>query len=134
MAPQFLVLLVGNYPPDHQTSMQRFADLLHSQLASRGVATEFIRPEPRFGRLKSGSTGLGKWLGYLDKFALFPRLLRRRCREQLQSTRRMIVHVCDHSNSVYVRQLWRSPHLVTCHDLLAVRSARGEFAENPTGW
>ena len=27
-----------------------------------------IRPEPFFGRLKPSANGLGKWLGYIDKF------------------------------------------------------------------
>jgi glycosyltransferase involved in cell wall biosynthesis len=43
-----------------------------------------------------------------------------------------LVHICDHSNAVYTRVLRNFPHLVTCHDLLAVRSARGEFSQNRT--
>jgi len=134
MTPEFQVLLIGNYLPDRQTSMQRFADVLQFQLASRGIAADLIRPEPRFGRLISGPAGLGKWFGYLDKFVVFPRVLRRRCRERRRTCRRMIVHICDHSNSVYAKWLDGMPHLVTCHDLLAVRSALGEIPENPTRW
>ena len=134
MTPAFQVLLVGNYLPDRQTSMQRFAHSLQVKLPDCGVRTDLIRPEPRFGRLISSPSGLGKWFGYVDKFALFPHVLRRRCRERSRSDRRMVVHICDHSNSVYSKWLDGVSHLVTCHDLLAVRSALGEIPENPTRW
>lgn len=45
-----------------------------------------------------------------------------------------IVHICDHSNGMYTRYLRGVPHLVTCHDMLAVRSALGEIPANPTRW
>jgi glycosyltransferase involved in cell wall biosynthesis len=118
------VLLVGNYAHDGQESMRRFADLLALQLPSRGISAECLCPSPVFGRLRPGSGGLGKWLGYLDKFVLFPRTLRNRVRQCAADS---LVHICDHSNAVYTRGLADVPHLVTCHDLLAVRSALGEF-------
>jgi glycosyltransferase involved in cell wall biosynthesis len=46
----------------------------------------------------------------------------------------VIVHVCDHSNAIYTSQLRGVPHLVTCNDLLAIRSARGEFPAHRTRW
>ena len=118
------VLLVGNYVNDGQESMRRFADLLALQLPVRGISAECICPTPFFGRLRPGSGGLGKWLGYLDKFVLFPRTLRNHIRQFASDS---LVHICDHSNAVYTRALAGVPHLVTCHDLLAVRSALGEF-------
>jgi len=129
------VLLVGNYPPDRQESMQRFSAVMERELNAAGIEATVIRPEPFFGRLKPGASGLGKWLGYLDKFVVFPRRLKRRMRElQAIGSRTLVVHICDHSNSFYVRYLRRVPHVVTCHDLLAVRSALGEFPQNPTRW
>ncbi|HEX3717568.1 MAG TPA: glycosyltransferase family 1 protein [Verrucomicrobiae bacterium] len=118
------VLLVGNYPNDGQESMRRFADLLELHLPSYGIVTEQLCPAPIVGRLLRIDTGLGKWLGYIDKFLLFPRRLSNRMR-RLDSN--ALVHICDHSNAIYVRALAGIPHLVTCHDLLAVRSALGEF-------
>lgn len=116
------VLLVGNYEPDGQASMRRFADLLHTGLVARGVEVTLLPPPVFAGRLPLPGR---KWLGYLDKFVFFPARLRaviRRCPAPL------VVHVCDHSNAPYVAQLQDVPHVVTCHDLLAIRSARGEFA------
>ena len=120
------VLLVGNYLIDRQESMLRFADSLLEGLKAEGVEAEIIRPEPVFGKLKPGAGGLGKWLGYLDKFLLFPFVLRR------HAARYDLVHICDHSNAHYTAYLQQIAHLVTCNDLLAVRSARGEFPQNPT--
>ena len=45
-----------------------------------------------------------------------------------------VVHICDHSNSFYTKHMRSVPHIVTCHDLLAVRSALGEIPENRTRW
>jgi glycosyltransferase involved in cell wall biosynthesis len=133
------ILLIGNYPHDRQESMQRFAALLLRELHANQFSAELISPEPVFGRLKKSGSGLGKWLGYLDKFLIFPIRLRRavyRCHNPKTKNQngRVLVHICDHSNAFYTHSLSRVPHLVTCHDLLAVRSARGEFPENPTGW
>ena len=122
------VLLVANYLHDRQESMLRFAAALAEGLRAAGVAVQLVRPEPFFGRLKPRGTGLGKWLGYLDKFLLFPPRLRR------LASAVDLVHICDHSNSMYVQHVAARPHLVTCNDMLAIRSAQGEFPQNPTGW
>ena len=108
--------------------MLRFAAILRSGLAAAGVDAETVRPEPLFGRLRPGARGLGKWLGYLDKFCVFPWRLRRLARGA------DVVHICDHSNAIYLPHIVARPHLVTCSDLLAIRSARGEFPQNRTGW
>jgi glycosyltransferase involved in cell wall biosynthesis len=127
------VLLVGNYPPDKQRSMLRFADLMAEGLRNRGLHVEVLAPKAWLGD-KTNKPGLKKWLGYLDKFILFPRVLRQRIRAVKARGDSFVVHVCDHSNARYVRYLQRVPHLVTCHDLLAVRSARGEFPGVQPRW
>lgn len=108
--------------------MLRFADALARGLLAAGVEITVARPAPFFGRLRPARSGLGKWLGYLDKFLLFPPRLRS------LAAQAELVHIVDHSNAMYVRQAAGRPHLVTCNDLLAVRSALGEFPQNPTGW
>jgi glycosyltransferase involved in cell wall biosynthesis len=45
-----------------------------------------------------------------------------------------VVHICDHSNAVYVGRCRRFPVLVTCHDLLAVRGALGEDTDCPASF
>ncbi|MEI6350724.1 MAG: glycosyltransferase family 1 protein [Verrucomicrobiota bacterium] len=127
------VLLVGNYPNDGQESMQRFGALMLQGLQDAGVPVQLLVPKPIFGRLKRSGHGLGKWLGYLDKLLLFPIALKRAIR-RADRARPLVVHICDHSNAVYTKYLQHVPNLVTCHDLLAVRSALGEFPQNPTRW
>jgi glycosyltransferase involved in cell wall biosynthesis len=123
------IVLLGNYMPDQQESMQHFVQMLSSGLMARGVPVEIVRPEPALGRVLSGNTGAGKWFGYFDKLMLFPRHLKKRL-ESFDSGD--VLHICDHSNAVYTKYATRIPHLLTCHDLLAVRAARGEISENPT--
>jgi glycosyltransferase involved in cell wall biosynthesis len=121
------ILLVGNYEPDAQQSMLRYADWLERMLKTRGYHVEIARPRPYFSRL-SRHPGLAKYLGYIDKFLLFPPRLRRLARAFA------LVHVVDHSNSMYLSAAGATPSLITCHDVLAIRAARGEFPSESTGW
>ncbi len=121
------VLLVGNYLPDYQESMQLYAGMLRDGLRARGHTVELLHPPVLLGGRASHNSLLGKWLGYADKFLLFRRRLRR------AAVRADVVHLCDHSNAMYVPILARFPHVVTCHDLLAIRSARGHFPQNRVG-
>jgi glycosyltransferase involved in cell wall biosynthesis len=114
------VSLIGNYKPDAQESMERFCLAMADGLRKQGVDVRILRPDPVLVRKGRGYEALNKWLGYIDKFILFPLVLNRACRES------DIVHVCDHSNSMYLHYLKSIPHLITCHDLLAVRAALGE--------
>lgn len=121
------ILLVGNYAPDKQESMARFAAVLERGLNSRGHFVRLVKPSARFNRRGAGPVGIAKWLGYADKFLLFPLRLRQIARNF------DIVHICDHSNSPYLRFLGAKPHLITCHDLLAIRAARGEVSDVKIG-
>lgn len=120
------ILLVANYEPDAQRSMARYARLLQAELLRRGHAVEVVRPAPVATRLAGKTSPLFRWLAYLDKFVFFPPLLRLRAR------RAEVVHVCDHSNSMYLRWTGKTPGLITVHDALAIRSALGHFPQNPT--
>jgi glycosyltransferase involved in cell wall biosynthesis len=122
------VLLIGNYLHDQQESMQRFAAFLATGLTKAGHEVRLCRPPAFLGRLRPSGDGVGKWLGYVDKFGVFPSLLR----EAIKWAD--VVHICDHANSFYLEHLRSVPHVVTCHDLLAVRSACGEIPQNRTGW
>ncbi|WP_218081020.1 glycosyltransferase family 4 protein [Anthocerotibacter panamensis] len=117
------ILLVGNYVPDAQQSMQRFAEMLAQGLSALGHEIRVLKPEPILGRIKVA--GASKWLGYGDKFFFFPHALR------AHLAWADVVHICDHSNAFYTAHLQAKPHLVTCHDLLAVRGALGEDTDCP---
>jgi glycosyltransferase involved in cell wall biosynthesis len=120
-----MVLLIGNYPPDRQQSMHRFAMVMLDGLAVAGVPAELIQPQPFFGRFRYAGSFVTKWLAYLDKFVLFPRRLRSKLKAAA------LVHICDHSNAMYAQRSRGVPVVVTCHDLLAVRGALGEETDCP---
>jgi glycosyltransferase involved in cell wall biosynthesis len=122
------VLLVANYENNHQQSMRHFAEMLGEGLVEMGHEVRLGRPPAWLGRLRPGESGLGKWLGYIDRFVLYLPLLQR----QVQWAD--VVHICDQANAVYVPHLRNKPHVVTCHDMLAIRAARGEFPESAVGW
>lgn len=122
------VLLVGNYVNDEQESMQRFANLLRVGLTQAGHEVNLLKPTPVLGRIKPAARGIGKWLGYVDKFVIFPQRLKDEAKWA------DIVHICDHSNSFYVKYVSSRPHTVTCHDLIAISSALKECPESRTSW
>jgi glycosyltransferase involved in cell wall biosynthesis len=118
------ILLVGNYLPDRQDSMQLYASMLETGLRARGHDVRLLQPPAVLGLRVAESSPLSKWLGYADKFVLFRRELRR------AAASAEIVHLCDHSNAMYVPALAHLAHVVTCHDILAIRSGMGHFPEN----
>jgi len=120
------ILLVANYEPDRQRSMARYAEMLQDQLVKRGYQVKVARPPAIITRLLKRIDGPRRWLGYIDKFVLFPPLL------WLRARRADLVHVCDHSNSFYLRWTGGTPRVITAHDALAIRSALGHFPQNPT--
>ena len=122
------ILLITNYPLDGQQSMWRAAGLIETGLRANGVEVLVARPEPFFGLLGKGQPRVGKWLAYLDKYLVFPIILIWRVR------RCLLVHIVDHSNAIYLFWLRSQKSIVTCNDLLAVRSARGEIPEHRTGF
>ena len=124
-----MVLLIGNYPLDRQQSMQRFGTMMLRGLNDAGVSAKLIVPRPCLGKFRAAGSFIGKWLGYIDKFVLFPRELRSALREQPA-----LVQICDHSNAIYTRWIDNVPVVVTCHDLLAVRGALGEETDCPASF
>ena len=116
------ILLVGNYVLDNQASMLRYADMLCRHLTLRGHEVEVIRPRVIVGNLAVQPL-LRKWLGYVDKYVFFPSQLRSRARDF------DLVHVCDHSNSMYLPAAGARPASITCHDLLAIGSAQGRYPQ-----
>src|SRR5687767_14147825 len=94
------IILIGNYPPDKQESMERFAQMLIQGFNNKGFETELWRPKVFFGSyVKSTKEGFGKWVGYFDKWILFPLILLWRVNTQRSRYANVIFHICDHSNS-----------------------------------
>jgi len=122
------ILLIGNSVADRSRSMLRFGELLETSLRRAGIQVTLLHPPDFFSKFFKRDGPLRKWTGYIDKYLIFPFILVSRASEY------DLVHICDHSNSVYLRFLENVPHAITCHDLMAVKSGRGMISENRTGW
>ena len=120
------VLVLANYENSRQQSMQRFAGLIREGLEAAGHEVRLVRPPVVLGRLRRCETGLAKWIGYIDRYILFPPLLR------WQKRWADVVHIV--ADAVYIPHLHGKPYVLTCHDMLAIRAASGEIAAFPTGW
>ena len=119
------IILIGNYSLDNQQSMERFALMLSEGFKNSGVATKIWRPVVFFGRKSLNPyQGFGKYLGYFDKWLLFPLILKLRLLKHANN-KDVIFHICDHSNAPYLKFLPKDKTIITCHDVLAIRGAFG---------
>ena len=112
------VLLIANYEPDGQASMLAFKRVLERELPRLGCEVRVISPTMRLLRYFKTSRWW-KWPAYVDKFILFMPSIARPVRWA------DVVHVVDHSNSIYVPWVESKPNVVTCHDVIAVQAAKG---------
>jgi glycosyltransferase involved in cell wall biosynthesis len=111
------LVLISNYIPDRQESMLRYAQMLERTLAGRVDEVRVVHPPVVMGK----PAFLRKQFSYIDKYVLGPWWLRWQCRGA------DVVHVCDHTNAMYLRCAGHTPSLITCHDLIALRASRGEL-------
>jgi glycosyltransferase involved in cell wall biosynthesis len=113
------VLIVGNYRNDGLQSMERYAKLL-VRIYQHEADVVLVRPHLIVGRIPGLPSLIRKYLAYIDKLLCFPLWLAVRARSF------DLVHIADHSNGFYSFCCARNKCIVTCHDLLAVRGARGD--------
>jgi len=119
-----VIILIGNYPKDKQESMIRYSNMLYLGFLDAGYKCKVWTPPIIFGRLiSSTSFGFGKWMSYLDKFIIFPFILR--IITFFYSSKNTIYHICDHSNAIYLPHIYGQKKGITCHDVLAIRGALG---------
>lgn len=120
------IILIGNYALDKQESMKRFTSMLENGFNSRGINTEIWEPTVYFGSVfKNTTSGLGKWFGYIDKWLLYPMILKVRLLKKSNKDINTRFHICDHSNAPYLKSLPLARTAITCHDVLAIRGALG---------
>lgn len=111
-------------------SMPRFAHMLTEGMRARGHEVESWLPKPGFFRLPAPQ-GMKKWLGYIDRFILFPNEVRRRLKNYPPDT---LFVFTDNAQGPWVPLVANRPHVVHCHDFLAQQSALGQISERATGW
>lgn len=123
-------LVLFTHPPFlGSQSMPRFADSLTLAFTARGHRVTRRAPVERVRRL-APSAPLAKWAGYVDQYLVFPREISAGLRTDPTDT---LYVFCDQALGPWVPYVAHRPHVVHCHDLLALRSALGHIPENPTG-
>lgn len=125
-----MLVLLGHYPPVEGRSMAHYRRQVAAGLQERGHRVQCLTAPVLLGRLARPRTAWAKWLGYGDQLLLFPLMLLWMERRWPAGTR---VVVLDQALGPWVPRIRRRPHLIVCHDLLALRASRGEFAEQPVG-
>jgi len=112
--------------------MLRFGELLNSNYSNhRNFNIQEIYPVSVFRKI-CPIVKLRKWAAYVDKYLLFPKRLKLNLisrKDQVQ-----LIHIIDHSNSIYLpmlNHLTEAKKIITCHDLIAIRTAKGDFAQAP---
>jgi glycosyltransferase involved in cell wall biosynthesis len=118
------VLLIANFPPDLQHSMLRYADLLEAGLLAAGVEVTRVAPQARLSRLTNKGGRVWKWLAYADKYVGFAFELSRVIR-RFQQDGPGVIHLLDQGNAVLTPLFLRWPHVVTCHDWIAIKAGSG---------
>jgi len=125
------ILLVGNYLPDCQKSMNAYLGMIVNALndSALDAEVEVIRPKKIVlpGDVNKHS-GITKWLAYVDKFLIFPFLLYFKAKNYDR------VHICDHSNSMYSFFIKREKVVITCHDVIAIQAAQGNVFNWTVGY
>lgn len=116
------ILLLRHYPLVEGPSMRAFACQIAEGLRGRGHRVTELSAPVVFGQLVPRSHPIAKWLGYLDQFLIFPPLLWLRVR--LLSSSFLCVF-SDQALGPWMPWLRNRPHIVHCHDLLALESSLG---------
>jgi glycosyltransferase involved in cell wall biosynthesis len=120
------ILLLRHYPLVEGPSMRGFADLIAVGLRSRGHRVQELTAPVLLARLALGHSPLAKhssltkWLGYLDRFVLFPPLLWLRALTLPAAT---LCVFSDQALGPWIPLFKSRPHIVHCHDFLALEAA-----------
>lgn len=112
------------------TSMPLFAQFVTDGLTRHGIEFRTLSPAPWFHRLPAPAR-FKKWLGYMDQYIVFPVVARWKTRRDADDT---VYIFTDQALGPWVPGFASRPHVIHCHDFLALKSALGEIPQNPVSW
>jgi glycosyltransferase involved in cell wall biosynthesis len=113
------VLMLRNVSEERNLSMKLYADRLTQGLGDRCVVESVVPWRPPSLSNRSHLSVSAKVLGYVARYGIYPPSLLRR--------RSDIFHVVDHAYAHLLCCLPASRTVVTCHDLMLLKSSRGDL-------
>ncbi|MGZ9735368.1 glycosyltransferase [Flavobacterium sp. GNP002] len=111
-------------------SMPRYATMLAEGMKQRGHHVQLWTPKSRFYNLPLKGA-FKKWLGYVDQYIVFPLEVKFKLKHCGTDT---LFVFADQALGPWVPLVRNKPHVVHCHDFLALNSAIGKIPENPTSF
>jgi glycosyltransferase involved in cell wall biosynthesis len=102
--------------------MRQFADQIACGLRDRGHRVDEITAPVIMSRLLPRTHPAAKWLGYVDQFLIFPPRLYLKVRQLPVGS---LCVLSDQALAPWLGWFARRPHVVHCHDLLALEAAVG---------
>lgn len=117
---QMKVLMLRNVSEEKNLSMKLYADRLSNGLAKRCVVKSIYPWSPPYGAQR-GLKILDKGLDYIARYGVYP--------SSLLPRRADVFHIVDHGNAHLLACLPSSRSVVTCHDIMLLKLARGEFGK-----
>jgi glycosyltransferase involved in cell wall biosynthesis len=110
-------------------SMPRYAQMLSDGMYLRGHEVKIWAPNAFFYLLPFSS--IKKWLGYIDQYILFPIVIKFKL---IFSTQETLFVFVDQALGPWVPLVNKRPHVIHCHDFLALKSSLGLVPENATSF
>ena len=118
------VLILGYHPTAGQ-SMMRYSQLLVDAYSELGHDVKILTPTGLISRTIP-ILFVRKYFVYVEKLLIFPLSLITKL-GQFE-----ITHIADHSDGIWANYPWIKPTYITCHDLIAIKSAYGDIGEHKT--
>ena len=109
-------------------SQNQFAQMLFDGCQRLGHDVQLRRPQAVLHR-PGWRAGWAKWAGYADQYVFFPHQFRARLKTDPPHT---LYVFCDQALGPWVPLAAHRPHVVHCHDFLALGSALGEAPQQRT--
>lgn len=112
-------------------SMPRFSTLIAEGMEKMGHKVEYWEPPLILGYLVKEIPFLYKWLGYIDQYVIFPLLILWRIRHVPSNS---LMVFSDQALGLWVPFVKHRPHVIHCHDFLALRGSLGEILHYKPGF
>lgn len=111
-------------------SMNKYAKTLAEGMRIRNHNVEICTPPAIFSKIPFPGI-IRKWLGYIDSLIIFPIRFKKKIQNFPADT---LFVISDQALGFWVHLVKDKPHVIHCHDFMALKSALGLITENPVSW